>query len=58
MATKRIAIAGAGRMARVRGQAFLQTGRAEICAVASRHIETARRCAEEPGCRLYYGDFR
>ena len=43
MSTKRIAIAGAGKMARIRGQAFLQTGQAEICAVTSRHVETARR---------------
>jgi predicted dehydrogenase len=45
MAKKRIAVAGAGNMARVRGQAFIDTGRAEICAVASRRAESAQACA-------------
>ena len=45
-------------MARVRGRAFLDTGRAEVCAVASRHLETARDCATELGCQTYYDDFR
>ncbi len=58
MALKRIAIAGAGNMARGRGQAFLDTGRAEICAVASLHKDTARPCAEELGSSLYYDDYR
>ena len=57
MALKRIAIAAAGNMARGRGQAFLDTGRAEICAVASLHDDTARRCAGELGCDLYYDDY-
>lgn len=58
MRLKRIAIAGAGNMAGVRGRAFLETGRAEICAVAARRTETAGRCAEELGCDLAYDDFR
>ncbi len=58
MSRKRIAVAGAGNMARARGRAFLETGRAEICGVASRRGETARRCAEDLGCRVYYDDFR
>lgn len=58
MTLKRVAIVGAGNMARGRGQAFLDTGRAEICAVASRHEETARDCAVELGCDLYYNDYR
>ena len=58
MSVKRIAVAGAGSMARARGQAFLETGRAEICAVAARHTETAQLCATELGCDLYYDDFR
>ena len=58
MTLKRVAIVGAGNMARGRGQAFLDTGRAEICAVASRHEETARDCAVELGCDLYYDDYR
>lgn len=44
-------------MARVRGGAFLATGRAEICGVASRHMETARYCAENLGCSSYFDDF-
>ena len=58
MSLKRIAVAGAGKMARVRGRAFLETGQAEICAVAARRAETAQRCATELGCNLYYDDFR
>ncbi len=45
-------------MARVRGRAFLDTGRVEICGVASRRVETARRCAEDLGCEVYFDDFR
>ena len=58
MSRKRIAIAGAGTMARSRGRAFLETGRAQICAIASRHTETAQRCAEELGCIAYHDDYR
>ena len=35
MPKHRIAIVGAGNMARARGRAFLDTGRAEICGVAA-----------------------
>lgn len=55
---KRIAVAGAGNMARTRGRAFLETGGAEICAVAARHAETAQGCAIELGCDSYSDDFR
>ncbi|MDP6777825.1 MAG: Gfo/Idh/MocA family oxidoreductase [Candidatus Latescibacteria bacterium] len=58
MAMKRIAVAGAGNMARSRGKAFLETGQAEICAVAARHTETAQACASELGCDSYYDDYR
>lgn len=58
MARKQIAIVGAGAMARVRGRAFLDTGQADICAVASQHLETAKLCATELNCDLYYDDFR
>ena len=58
MSAKRIAIAGAGMMALARGRAFLDTGRAEICAVAARHAETAQRCAGELGCSTYTDDYR
>ena len=58
MSHKRIAIVGAGNMARRRGHAFLDTGRAEICAVASRRLAKAQQCAAELGCDTYYDDFR
>lgn len=58
MRKKRIAIAGAGGMARARGQAFLDTGRAEICALASRRPENARTCAAELHCDTWYDDYR
>ncbi len=44
-------------MARVRGHAFLDTGRAEICGVAARRRETAERCAEELGCGVFFDDY-
>ncbi len=55
---KRIAIVGAGSMARVRGRAFLETGRAVICGVAAGHSESARCCARELGCDVHCDDFR
>ena len=58
MAKARIAVVGAGNMARVRGQAFLDTGRAEICGVAARRRETAERCAAELGCTVFGDDYR
>ena len=58
MSRVRIAIVGAGNMARVRGRAFLDTGRAEICAVASRRRERAEICASELGCAVFDDDFR
>ena len=45
-------------MARVRGHAFLDTGRAEICGVAARRRETAERCAAELGCGVFSDDYR
>jgi myo-inositol 2-dehydrogenase / D-chiro-inositol 1-dehydrogenase len=56
MQKKRIAIAGAGHMARVRGRALLDTGRAEICAIASRGLASARACGDELGCDQCYDD--
>lgn len=58
MSKVRIAVVGAGNMARVRGQAFLDTGRAEICGVAARRRETAERCAAELGCAVFGDDYR
>jgi len=58
MRKKRIAIAGAGGMARTRGRAFVETGRAEICALASRRLESARACAAELHCDTCFDDYR
>lgn len=58
MNSVRIAIAGAGSMARTRGKAFLDTGRAHICAVASLHADTAQTCAEELDCKRSFDDYR
>ena len=45
MPKQRIAIVGAGNMARARGRAFLDTGRAEICGVAARRAQRAAKAA-------------
>ena len=58
MSKVRIAIVGAGNIARVRGHAFLETGRAEICGVAARRRETTERCAAELGCEDFFDDYR
>jgi myo-inositol 2-dehydrogenase/D-chiro-inositol 1-dehydrogenase len=58
MATHRIAIIGAGSMARHRGQALLDTGRAQVCAVASRRFGPALDCAERLGCDTAFDDYR
>ena len=47
MTMKRIAVAGAGWMARTRARALLASGQAEICAVASRHLDTAQAFGAE-----------
>ena len=58
MPKHRIAIVGAGNMARARGRAFLDTGRAEICGVAARRAQRAASCAAELGCGIFCDDFR
>ena len=45
-------------MARTRGKAFLETGRAEICGVAARRSQRAESCAAELGCGVFCDDFR
>jgi len=54
----RIAVVGAGRMARVRTGALLATGQVQVCAVATRHAASAGEFAEEIGCPNAYDDFR
>lgn len=53
----RIALIGAGFMARVRGKA-LQAAGAEIVAVAARHLDTAQACAGDLGCAAWFDDYR
>ncbi len=55
---KRIGIVGAGRMAFARGKAFLDTGEAEIVAVASKNLEHARRLAQILGASHAFNDYR
>ena len=45
-------------MARARGRALLDTGRAEICGVAARRTQRAASCAAELGCAVFCDDFR
>jgi predicted dehydrogenase len=52
----RIAVAGAGFMARMRGKAFQDAG-ATICGVAARHLATAQACAAELGCDVAVDDY-
>ena len=56
--TANIAVVGAGNLARTRAKAFLDTGRARICAVASRHTETAEKMGREVGCDACFDDYR
>lgn len=54
----RIAVVGAGGMARRRALAFLATGRAQVCGIASRRAESARALGAEVGCAACFDDFR
>jgi len=51
---RRIAVIGAGNMARVRSKALLATGQATICGIASRTLASARRFGVEIGCDACY----
>ncbi|MCL5997048.1 MAG: Gfo/Idh/MocA family oxidoreductase [Chloroflexi bacterium] len=53
---KRIAIAGAGAMARVRARALLSTGHVQICGIAARHLSSAQRFGAELGCEQCFDD--
>jgi myo-inositol 2-dehydrogenase/D-chiro-inositol 1-dehydrogenase len=54
----RLAIVGAGFMARRRARAFLATGRVEIVGVAARHRERAASLAREIGAERAVDDYR
>ena len=55
---KRIAIIGAGGLARLRAKAILATGRATICGVASRRLASAQAFGAEIGCAACFDDYR
>ena len=55
---KRIAVVGAGGMARVRAQALLATGAAEIVGVAARHLPRAQAFGAEVQCSFCVDDYR
>ena len=55
---KRIAVAGAGGMARVRTQAFLAAKETEVCGVAARHAAFAEKFGAEVGCDRCFDDYR
>ena len=54
----RIAVVGAGSMARRRALAFLATGGARVCGIASRRLESARALGDEVGCGACFDDYR
>lgn len=54
----RLAVVGAGFMARRRARAFLATGRVQICGVAARHLASAQRFAAEIGAGASCAGFR
>lgn len=54
----RVAVAGAGSMALRRALALLATGRAEVCGIASRRVETARALGARVGCAACFDDYR
>lgn len=55
---KRIAVAGAGGMARVRTCALLSTNEVEISGIAARRLASAQKFGAEIGCHACYDDFR
>ena len=56
--TKRIAVIGAGGMARVRTEAFLATNKAAICGVASRTLSSAQKFGDDIGCAKCFADYQ
>ena len=48
--SKRVAVIGAGNLARVRARALLATGEVTICGIASRTLSSARKFGDEIGC--------
>ena len=57
-AVKRFAVVGTGNMAKVRTEAFLASGSACLCGVASGQLKNAQAFAQKFGCPTYTGDYR
>ncbi|MEO9527530.1 Gfo/Idh/MocA family oxidoreductase [Roseibium sp.] len=55
---KRLAVVGAGRMAHIRTQAFLETQRVMLCGVAARRLSSAQAFAYQYGCDTCFDEFR
>lgn len=55
--TIRVAVIGAGFMARRRVRAFLETGQLHLCGVASRHIATAKMFGAQFGIEQCFEDY-
>ena len=53
----RIAVIGAGWMARVRVRALLSTGKVQLCGVAARHLASAQKMADEFDCGAAFEDY-
>jgi myo-inositol 2-dehydrogenase / D-chiro-inositol 1-dehydrogenase len=58
MEMKRFAVVGAGRMAKIRTEAFLATKRAVLVGVASRSLASARQFAKGFNCQNCFDDYR
>ncbi len=56
--TKRIAVVGAGNLARVRTKALLATEKVMVCGVASRMLSSAQKFGNEIGCEKCFDDFK
>jgi myo-inositol 2-dehydrogenase/D-chiro-inositol 1-dehydrogenase len=55
---RRIAVAGAGNMARVRARALQETGKMTVCGVAARTSASAGAFGAEIGCDECFDDYR
>lgn len=54
----KVAVIGAGGMARVRAKALLSNPDVRICGVAARRLASARKFGAEMGCEQCFDDFR
>jgi myo-inositol 2-dehydrogenase/D-chiro-inositol 1-dehydrogenase len=57
MSIKRFAVVGTGRMANIRTQAFLATGKATLVGVTSSKLTNARQFAQSFACQTYFDSY-